>query len=228
MRRTDAADASRQSPGFLIECIRDESDRFGGHSMVILETMITGRCAGDSFTGIERQRVWNAKRAEFALQPGGTVVPVEISRIAGKPLVTRPVERMHVEDGSVLPGSLHIAVGLPERVVIFAVNAFVTFPHRQMKIDRGGDGGRHREERGMTVGDAERSLAPHARAEQGDSGWLDAKPPFDLSPHLLHDEPLGRDGLVEAGHDPIEPPRTARSRRERGQCGRLERVAEAG
>ena len=63
-------------------------------------------------------------------------------------------------------------------------------------------------------------------AVERDAGRLHAKPLCDLVPHLLQNKPFRREFLVEAGHDPVEPPGAACPRRDRREPGRLDRVAK--
>ena len=78
----------------------------------------------------------NAEGNQLAPQAIRTVVPVRVGGVGGEALVPRPVERMHMEDGCVLPGPLDVAVELPQRFVEFTVVAGVCLPHRGMEVDR--------------------------------------------------------------------------------------------
>ena len=209
---------SRQPAGFLAESVQDKPDHIGGE--------VGSQVGGGEPPRFEQCRVRDAECAELAVEAGGAIVPVDVGGITREPLVPRPVERVHVEDRRVLPRPFHVAVGLPERVVVFTVVPVIAFPHRQMEIDRRGDGGRHWKNCRMPVGDAKCPLASHPLADQGDAGRLHAKPLCDLGPYPLENKPFRREFLVEAGHDPVEPPGAASPRCDRRQPRRLDRVAK--
>jgi len=113
---------------------------------------------------------------------------------------------MHVEDRRVLPGALDVAEGFPQRVEQLAVVAIGRVAHPQMKVERRRDGGCNWKHAGVSVGQSQRALAPHADSEQRDARRLDAEASADFGDDSVADEPLGCHATVERGHDPVEPP----------------------
>jgi len=125
--------------------------------------------------------VGNAQRHEFAVQSHRTVVPLPVGRVTGKELIAWPVERMHVQDRRVLSGPFDIAVDFTERVVEGFIFRSVALPHRQVEIDRGCNGRHHGKDLGVSVGEAQRPLAPHAGADDRDAWRLDGKASFNFA-----------------------------------------------
>ena len=79
----------------------------------------------------------------------------------------------------------------------------------------------------MSVGNAQSTLAAHARAKDCNAGGHNSKPPLNFSTHVLYNKAFRRDAGVKHGHDRIEPPRTTGARCNRGHASSLDAVSQA-
>ena len=79
----------------------------------------------------------------------------------------------------------------------------------------------------MPVGNAQSTLAAHARAKDCNAGGHNSKPPLNFSTHVLYNKAFRRDAGVKHGHDRIEPPRTTGARCNRGHASSLDAVSQA-
>ncbi len=126
-------------------------------------------------------------------------MPAIVGRIAAEELVPRPVERVDVEGGRVLPGIFGVAVHFFESRIDSFLDAL-------LKID----GGRNRGDRGKNIGvlvrHSERTLATHAHAQQRQLGRPGVPVLGDKRQDAIEDVALGGDRAVEACPGAVGPP----------------------
>jgi hypothetical protein len=162
--------------------------------VVVLETVAAGDRLQVALEG-------NAEGTELHAQAVGTVEPADIRRVAAEELESRPVERMDVEQRGLLPGSFRVRVHFEQRVVfLFHV---LDAP---LKINGGRNSGHDGEPVGEHIGQAERTLAAHAGAQQADARRLHVERLPDVGQHPLQQVLLRGDLGVEVAADAVRPP----------------------
>src|SRR5687767_15024192 len=100
-----------------------------------------------------------------------------VGRVAAEELVPRPIERVYVQRGGVLPGRFGVGVHLGNRFVPFVIPL--------LKVDGRRDGRHHGKELRMLVRYTERSLPAHARTEKANLWRPGPEPLCDKRKHVL-------------------------------------------